>query len=108
MRGKVPDDFYRSRRWAGIRRSALVRDRFVCQECARFGKRIAADTVHHILPRIEFPEYQWTMWNLVSLCRDCHDAMHDRNTNALSIRGVELLKRIARKRGVELPLRYRD
>ena len=71
------------------------------------GKRIEATTVHHVFPREEFPEYQWEPWNLVSLAGDVHDQMHDRVTGTLTENGAELLKRIARREGVVVPLRYR-
>ena len=104
---KRADPFYKLPRWLRLRRAALGRDGWQCCECRRFGKRTQAATVHHIFPRGEYPEYQWDGWNLASLCDACHDAMHDRTTNALTEKGVDLLKRTARRRGMELPLRYR-
>ena len=108
MYDKRPDPFYRSARWRGLRRSALARDGWMCAECRRFGKRVEATAVHHVFPMNEFPEYRWQGWNLTCLCGACHDAMHDRNTNALTERGVELMKRTARRREMEMPLRYRE
>ena len=104
---KQPDIFYRTARWTRLRRFALARDGLMCTECRRFGRRVDADTVHHVFPRTEFPEFQWAAWNCVSLCRGCHDTMHDRNTNALTERGVAMLKRVARQRDMEVPLRYK-
>lgn len=104
---KTADRFYKSARWLRLRRAALGRDGWRCAECRRFGKRTQAATVHHIFPRGEYPEYQWDGWNLVSLCDACHDAMHDRNTDALTEKGAEWLRRTARKYGVEVPGRYR-
>lgn len=66
-----------------------------------------ANTVHHVFPRDEFPEYQWEAWNLVSLSGEAHDRMHDRVTGALTEAGVDLLRRTARRAGVEVPERYR-
>ena len=106
MRMKLPDPFYRSTRWKHLRGAVRARDGWMCQECKRFGRRVDADTVHHVFPRTEFPEYQWAGWNCTSLCRTCHDGMHDRNTDALTDRGVELLRRTARQRGMEVPMRY--
>jgi 5-methylcytosine-specific restriction endonuclease McrA len=100
--------FYKSRRWRLLRKSVLRRDGYVCQWSKRFGKRVDADTVHHVFPRDEFPEYQWETWNLVSLAGCVHDQMHDRVTGALTDKGVELLRRIARERGLEIPRRYRQ
>ena len=101
------DPFYKSGRWARLRAAVLRRDGYLCQVSRRYGKRAQATTVHHVFPREEFPEYQWEPWNLVSLAGDVHDEMHDRVTGALTDKGAELLRRIARKYGVEIPQHYR-
>ena len=104
---KAADPFYKRRRWLILREAILRRDGYMCRESARYGKRKDADTVHHVFPREEFPEYQWEPWNLISLAGDVHDEMHDRQSGALTEKGVELLKRVARKYGVEIPGHYR-
>lgn len=103
---KRADPFYKSRRWQALRESVLRRDGYMCRESARYGKQAEADTVHHIFPRDEFPEHQWQPWNLISLSGAVHDTMHDRVTGALTERGAELLRRTARKRGMDVPGRY--
>jgi len=100
------DPFYDTRRWRHLRGVILRRDGYMCQQARRYGRRVAADTVHHVFPRELFPEYQWESWNLVSLCRAEHDAMHDRNTGDLTDAGVALLRRTARRYGVPVPVRY--
>lgn len=107
MKHKYTDPFYRSRRWERLRAAVLRRDGYMCQEAKRYGKRAEATTVHHVFPRDEFPEYQWEAWNLVSLAGDVHDQMHDRVTGALTEKGAEWLRRVARKNGIEVPGRYR-
>ena len=107
MKHKYTDPFYRSGKWRRLREAVLRRDGYRCQESARYGKRAEASAVHHIFPRDEFPEYQWEPWNLVSLAGDVHDQMHDRVTGALTDRGAELLRRTARKRGMDVPGWYR-
>ena len=104
---KKPDPYYKTGRWLRLRESVLRRDGYMCQVSRRYGKRLQATTVHHVFPREEFPEYQWEPWNLISLAGDVHDQMHDRTTGALSDKGAELLRRIARRNGVEVPGRYR-
>lgn len=104
---KTADPFYKTKRWTRLRESALRRDGYMCQDAKRYGKRAEATTAHHIFPRDEFPEYQWELWNLVSLSGTAHDAMHDRITNALTEKGAEWLRRTARQRGMEIPARYR-
>ena len=107
MRHKTTDPFYKTPRWERLRASVLRRDGYRCRESARYGKRTEATTVHHIFPRDLFPEYQWEPWNLISLAGDVHDAMHDRTTGELTEKGADLLRRTARKMGMEIPGRYR-
>ena len=104
---KRADPFYKTKRWQRLRESVLRRDGYMCQVSRRYGKRVQATTVHHVFPREEFPEYQCEPWNLVSLAGDVHDEMHDRVIGALTDKGAELLRRIARKKGVEIPGHYR-
>ena len=104
---KTVDPFYKSARWLRLREAVLRRDGYRCRESRRFGKRVEATTVHHVFPREEFPEYQWEPWNLISLAGDVHDGMHDRVTGALTEKGAELLRRVARRQGIDVPERYR-
>ena len=106
MYTKRADSFYKSKRWEAMRAAVLRRDGYLCQVSKRYGKRVAADTVHHIFPRDIYPEYQWQPWNLISLSASVHDEMHDRQTGALTDKGIALLKRTARYWGVTIPLRY--
>ena len=66
----------------------------------RYGKRIVGETVHHILPRDIFPEYQMEDWNLITLSIQEHNRMHDRMTGELSPEGIELLRRTVRAKGM--------
>ena len=84
---------YRGSRWEHLRDAAFRRDKYRCRECARFGRRSPAERAHHAWPAEEYPEYQWALWNLVSLCRGCHDMMHDRQTRQLTERGRYWLRR---------------
>ena len=78
---------YNTARWARKREVILRRDGYRCREAARYGKLVEADTVHHIWPVELYPEYAWASWNLVSLSREAHNAMHDRVTGELTERG---------------------
>ena len=91
---------YKNKRWRTLRLKRLREDKFECQECKRFGKGIEADTVHHMLPAEHYPEYQYNILNLVSLCKDCHNNMHNRESRELTSQGWELAER--RLRGTEL------
>lgn len=101
-------NFYRCARWERKRAKILRRDGYLCQISKRYGKTVPADTVHHIFPRDEFPEYQLSDWNLISLSASVHDTMHDRTSGKLSPAGAELLRRTCRKYGKEIPDQYKE
>lgn len=80
----------------------LARDKYRCQVAARFGKNVNANTVHHIFPREDYPEYQWQSWNLISVSHEAHERMHERNGGQLTEVGRELMERTARKKGLKI------
>ena len=57
--------------YANAREHALVRDNYTCQCC---GKKNCRLEVHHIKFRSD--EGSDDLENLVTLCKDCHDAIH--------------------------------
>lgn len=77
-----------NKRWRHLRQLALRRDGGYCREAARYGKRVPATVVHHIWPAEDYPEYAYSLWNLVSLSAGAHDAMHDRETRKLTAAGL--------------------
>lgn len=85
---------YKSPRWKRLRERALARDGWRCRECARFGVAREASVAHHVRPVEDFPELQWRIENLISLCPTCHNAMHSRNGRELSERGRDWLRRV--------------
>lgn len=103
---KTNAQFYNSRRWERLREAVLKRDGYLCQISKRYGKIAEAENVHHIFPRLEFPEYQYEAWNLISLTHEKHMAMHIAATGELSPAGVDLLRRTARKNGKPIPPQY--
>lgn len=84
---------YKGKRWRKVRERTLRRDRHLCRECARYGRTTSATVVHHSWPAVDYPEYQYSDWNLVSLCAACHNAMHDRDTDVLTELGERLRSR---------------
>jgi 5-methylcytosine-specific restriction enzyme A len=74
----------------------LKRDEYRCQECKRYGKNTEATTVHHINPLLERPELRLLSTNLLSLCGKCHDKMHDRITDKLTVLGEWWRERMMR------------
>src|SRR5690625_5019197 len=73
-------NFYKMKRWKNKRKVILRRDDYRCRQCSRYGNTTQANTVHHIYPLEDYPEYKLTNKNLISLCNGCHEKMHDRLT----------------------------
>lgn len=96
---KETDPFYLGARWKRLREHILRRDQYACQECRRYGKRKEAEMVHHCIPRKDFPEIQYSEWNLIALCQQCHEKMHVRTSEDLSQTGIALARRMMKKAG---------
>jgi len=86
---------YNDPRWERKRAAVLRRDEYLCRECRRYGKSIQANTVHHIYPAEDYPDWWLESWNLISLCEACHNRMHLRGTNELSALGKQWQERIS-------------
>ena len=69
-------EFYESRRWKRLRLAVLRRDKYICQNCKRYGRTRPAEEVHHIKHLEDYPELAMDPENLISLCKACHNAMH--------------------------------
>ena len=63
-----------------MRAAAFQRDRGLCQMCLREGKYTPATIAHHIKPMLDHPELKYTLDNIASLCRPCHERVHGRRT----------------------------
>ena len=90
----MSEKFYKSKKWKTKRQSILRRDEYICRECKRYGKTTPATTVHHILPLEQRPDLKLNSQNLISLCNECHNQMHDRNTNELTEKGKQWVERV--------------
>lgn len=55
------------------RECCFERDNYTCRSCGHHGGRLNA---HHVWPFQRFPEWKFEVWNLVTLCKRCHDAFH--------------------------------
>jgi len=84
---------YKNKRWKILRERRLKKDGYLCAECRRYGKHVDATVVHHVYPAEDHPEWRYKLWNLISLCPQCHDKMHDRITKKLTAPGIDLQKR---------------
>jgi len=90
-------DFYKNTKWKGKRERILKRDEYLCKECKRYGKSVVANTVHHVIPLEQRQDLKYSSNNLISLCRKCHDKMHDRTNNELTRLGEQWVVRVSSK-----------
>lgn len=65
----------------------------MCQLSKRYGKMLPAETVHHIYPLEQYPEYAFCDWNLISLTNERHNKLHNREDDSLTAEGI-MLQRI--------------
>lgn len=90
------------KRWEQLRGKILRRDGYMSKLSSRYGKRVPANVVHHILPAEFFPEYMWQMWNLITVTAGEHNRLHIRDTHKLSADGLSLARKTAVKQGLNL------
>lgn len=92
---------YNSKRWKRKRAYILSRDEYIDRVQRRFGRNLDADTVHHIYPAEEYPEFAYENWNLISVNgKITHNKCHDRLSNKLTPFG-EGLKKIADNKRIQ-------
>ena len=94
--------FYKTKPWQRMREKILRRDGYECQISKRYGRHVPADTVNHIFPLLDYPQYRLEPWNLISVSGTEHDKLHDRGTGQLTDAGRALMERTARLRGIDL------
>lgn len=80
---------YNSTKWRKKASIIRKRDDYLCQSC----KVREGTEVHHLNPVKSFPKLTYENKNLITLCRECHNACHVRNTQTLSKLGQTLRKR---------------
>lgn len=88
-------NLYKTQKWQRQRERVLRRDEYLCRECRRYGRTTPATTVHHIYPLEQYPEWKLASWNMISLCHECHNKMHDRDNGALTALGQSWTDRVS-------------
>lgn len=86
---------YQSGKWKKKRAHILRLDGYRDRVAAMYGRSGDADTVHHIYPAEEYPEYEWMDWNLISVSRATHNRLENRKTGELTKEG-RMLQRLIR------------
>lgn len=96
-------NIYLSKRWVNKRKHILKRDGWLDQVALRDGVKLEADTVHHILPREQWPAYQWCDWNLISVNgRITHKGrLHEKYTGKLTKLGKQLAREVMALHGIK-------
>lgn len=84
--------FKYDKRWK--RKASVIkkRDDYLCQVCKRNNKTTEGTHVHHISPVETNPDLAMENNNLITLCNDCHEKMHNRTTGQLTKLGYLLKK----------------
>lgn len=88
---------YKRKQWENKTKTIKKRDGFTCQECRRYGKSMDAECVHHIFPADKYPELFYNNNNLISLCKACHNKMHDRYTQEITAVGKRWQEKVKYK-----------
>ncbi|WP_251868258.1 HNH endonuclease [Enterococcus malodoratus] len=70
--------FYDCAKWRHLRQRAIKRDNHECQMCRAQGKYHQVNNVHHIKEVKLRPDLALDIDNLVCLCIDHHNEVHDR------------------------------
>lgn len=68
--------FYGTSKYKAWREKVMKRDKYLCQECARYGRRTEATVAHHIKHLDEYPELRYSVANGMALCAACHSKAH--------------------------------
>lgn len=84
-----PLKFYKSTAWKHKRIEVLKMDKYECQICReKYHRYRKATTVHHVNHFRKRPDFALEIWywdpakhrkrrNLISLCHDCHEEVHN-------------------------------
>lgn len=97
---------YKTKEWKEVREKVLKMDKGLCQRClgkykpvpGRPIRRTKAVLVHHNFELLEYPEWKYSIFvivngkkerNLVSLCNDCHEEIHERTHRSRSFEKKE-------------------
>ena len=70
--------FYDCSKWRKLRQKAMKRDNYECQMCKQQGKYHKVNNVHHIKEVKDRPDLALTIDNLICLCIDHHNEVHER------------------------------
>lgn len=84
-------EFYQTEEWKTLRQEVMEDSHFECQECLKRGRYTKANCVHHVNEVRNRPDLALSRYyvdgagkkqnNLVPLCNQCHNIIHDKLGN---------------------------
>lgn len=78
IRNDRTDEFYNSKAWRRLSHRVIREEHGECRLCRSEHRLTRAVLVHHIQPLREHPELAYERSNLMPLCHDCHERLHER------------------------------
>ena len=73
----MPDkDHYKTAKHRAWAQKVLRRDKYLCQQCKRYGKKVQARVAHHKVPLETDPSLAFALSNGEALCFACHNKLH--------------------------------
>ena len=86
--------YYYGAKWKKKRKRILRMDGYKCRVSRMYGRTEEANTVHHIYPADEYPQWAWEDWNLISVSLATHNKLENRKTGELTEEGLRLQRMI--------------
>ena len=74
------DSFYQTKEWKLLRNQKWVSANGLCEMCRAKGIIKSAKEIHHKIPIEEDWSKRLDYDNLIALCSDCHNAIHNRQS----------------------------
>ena len=74
------DSFYQSKEWKVLRATKFYDSNGICEMCLKDGIINEAREIHHIVPITRDWSKRLEYNNLISLCSNCHNKIHDRQS----------------------------
>ncbi|HEY9702985.1 MAG TPA: HNH endonuclease [Allocoleopsis sp.] len=82
-----------TRKYLQLRNYVLLRDRYECQLCGRTGVKLEC---HHVVKWSSSAVIRQNRFNLISLCKDCHRGIRNKEERYASIFKSRIMKNTAR------------
>lgn len=72
--------FYNSPEWRDLRNQVFLEANGLCEECLKKKIIMEGKEVHHIVPITTDWSKRYERTNLILLCSDCHNKIHNRQS----------------------------